>query len=412
MRPRRPALPPRKPGASLNSTAAAPRVLPRRVAPSPGEARGGGRMRDRVAWALGLAVILCGFVYLLRSLVAMLFVGAVVAYLLDPIIDRMEARGLGREQAIGRVFAAIAAVIGLATLILVPSITHEFQILAKNLDGYGEQLQGLAMRAHAYLEETMGRKLPIEPLALLDELRTGFGEDEASVMTAVKDAAPNVGRWVAGALSSAVSGGLSVIISMLNLALLPIFAYYLLRDWDRLVGMVDDTVPASWRARVRRLATDIDLRLGNYVRGQITICVMMGVLYSIGLLIAGIDLAIVVGVGSGLLFIVPYLGTAVGLVLGTALALLKFGVDWHLLAVWATFAIAQGIEGFIITPKIMGDKVGLHPLVVMIALLVGANLFGIWGMLLAIPVTAAGDVLLREWLDAYRRSRFYVDESS
>lgn len=408
MRGRAPVLPPPKPASKLRSTAAAPRALPRRATPAPPQPSG--PARDRVYWGIGLALLILGFVYLLRSLVAMLFVGAVIAYLLDPIIDRMTERGLDREQAIARVFAAIVGALVLAVLVLVPSISHEFQILAHNLDGYGEQLQQLSLRAHAEMERSLGRDLPIEPLALLDELRSGFGEDEASVLSAVKDAAPNVGRWAAGALSSAVTGGVNFLVSFLNLTLLPIFAYYLLRDWDRIIEMVDGTIPAAWRPRARRLATEIDLRLGNYVRGQITICLILGALYSVGLLVSGIDLALVVGVGSGLLFIVPYLGTAVGVVLGTALALLKFGVDWHVVAVWATFAITQGIEGFIVTPKIMGDKVGLHPLVVMIALLVGANLFGLWGMLLAIPATAAGDVLLGEWLAAYRRSRFYTEE--
>ncbi|MEC8423880.1 MAG: AI-2E family transporter, partial [Myxococcota bacterium] len=159
-----------------------------------------------------------------------------------------------------------------------------------------------------------------------------------------------------------------------------------------------------------RVAKEVDRRLSAFVRGQITVSVIMAGLYSAGLLVVGIDLAVPVGVLSGLLFVVPYLGTAVGIVLATVLALLKFGIGWQLVQVAVVFAVVQGIEGYLLTPRIVGDQVGLHPLVVMVALIVGGSLLGIWGMLLAIPITAVLSVFGAEWLDLYRRSRVYAGD--
>jgi predicted PurR-regulated permease PerM len=190
----------------------------------------------------------------------------------------------------------------------------------------------------------------------------------------------------------------------MNLALLPIFSFYLLSEWDRLVAFVGTLVPNRQRARTIRLAKAVDDRLAAFVRGQITVCVVLAILYSLGLWLSGIDLAFTVGMLAGALFVVPYLGTVVGAALGTILCLMKFGVDIHLLYVALAFAIPQFIESWYLTPKIVGDKVGLHPLVVMIALLAGGSLAGIWGMLLAIPLTAILDVLAREGLTIYRSS--------
>ena len=214
--------------------------------------------RERVFWGVGLLLVVGGIVYLLRSVFAILFTSVVFAYLLDPVVDRWEAKGRSRESGIGVIFGCFALLLAVLVFVVLPQVSAEF----------------------------------IE----------------------------------------------------LNLALLPIFTFYLLRDWDRMVAGIDSMIPLRYRERTRRLAGEIDARLGSFVRGQITVCACLAVLYSIGLLISGIDMAIVVGVTAGILFIVPYLGTVVGVVLATALALLKFGFDWHVLAVWGTFGIAQGIE--------------------------------------------------------------------
>ena len=155
---------------------------------------------------------------------------------------------------------------------------------------------------------------------------------------------------------------------------------------------------------------EVDLRLNAFVRGQIKVCLALSVLYTIGLLIIGIDLAIPIGIISGLLFIIPYLGPVVGLFLSCLLALINFGISWHIIGVLAVFGLSQMLEGYILTPKLIGDSVGLSPLVVMISLLVGASLLGIWGMFLAIPVTAVLSVFAAEWLEHYKSSALFTEE--
>jgi predicted PurR-regulated permease PerM len=200
------------------------------------------------------------------------------------------------------------------------------------------------------------------------------------------------------------------VLTLLQLLLLPIFVFYILRDWDRFLARIKAMIPERRRDLVLPMAREIDRRLAGFVRGQITVCLILAVLYSAGLwAFSGIDMPIVVGTLAGLLFVVPYVGTATGVILGSVLALLEFGFDHHILVVWGVFGAVQALEGFVLTPHIVGDKVGLPPLVVMIALIVGGNLLGIWGMLLAIPITAALSVILGVLLQRYRESHFYKE---
>jgi predicted PurR-regulated permease PerM len=368
-------------------------------------------------WGAGLLLLVGGTVYLLRSVFAILFAALVFAYLLDPLVDRLQGRGLQRETGIGLLFAAAALVLTVLLLVVVPLMGQEFRELAGNVAQYVDALKIQLEAWRVQAEGLIGQPIPISGEELLHQIEVAL-RDQAAAETAestglpslLQDAAPNVGRWAADVLTGALTGGFAFVVGVLNLALLPIFTFYLLRDWDHLVTGIDRMTPPRFRFDVRRLSRAIDERLGAFVRGQTTIAAIMGVLYAVGLLITGIDLAVVVGLTAGLLAIVPYLGTAVGILLASILAVLKFGLGWELLGVWATFAVVQGLEGFVITPRIMGEKVGLHPLVVMLALLVGGNLFGVWGMLLAIPVTAAAEVLVGEWVQRYRGSRFFADE--
>lgn len=381
-------------------------ALPRRPAvsaPKPAPLR----WRERAWWALlGLALTV-GALYLLRSVIAVLFTSLILAWLIDPVADRLEARGHPRERAIGLVFAGVASVVVLGVLIVVPSVAVEFARLGENFAVYAAQLHDGVDRARVLAETQLGRPIPMTASEILAELQRSITAQGGSLGQVIQDAGPDLGAWAAALASGVLLGGWSVVVAVLNLTLVPIFTFYMARDWDRMLEVADELVPLRGRETVRLLARRVDERLASFVRGQLTVCAVLAVLYSVGLVIAGIDLALAVGITSGALFIVPYLGTVFGVVTASALALLKFGVDWHLLAVWVTFAVAQGLEGMVLTPTIVGDKVGLHPAVVMVALLVGGNLFGVTGMLLAIPVTAAGHLLLGYGLEQYRASRFF-----
>ncbi|MED5369893.1 MAG: AI-2E family transporter [Myxococcota bacterium] len=374
--------------------------------------------RERIFWILGLLGLGIVIFYLLRSLFAILLASVIFAYLLDPVVDRLQARGLGREAGIAVVFGGLILSFTLGLLLLVPMVAREFAELSVNLSNYIDELAIRLTQARVWLETQTGYTLPVTGEELLHELFQGVEEgaadktgDTSGISDVLTQAAPNVGRWVGGALASALTGGVTVILAVLNWLLLPVFSFYLLRDWDLLVDGVDELIPHSHRPTVRRLAKAIDGRLSAFVRGQILVAGGQGVIYAIGLLISGIDLAIAVGLAAGVLAVVPYLGTIVGIGLASLLAILKFGLSWHLLAVWGTFAAAQVVEGLYLTPKILGDQVGLHPLVVMLAVIVGGSIFGVGGMLLAIPVTAAALVLVEEWIERYRGSRFFSEKS-
>ena len=227
----------------------------------------------------------------------------------------------------------------------------------------------------------------------------------------IANSSPDVQKKAISLASGLLTQGLGFLNTILNLLLLPIFTFYLLRDWDILVEKFNNLLPHSYRARIQENLAEVNIRLNAFVRGQIKLCLYLSVLYTIGLLIVGIDLAIPIGVLSGLLFIVPYLGTAFGIVSSLLLALIDFGFSWQAIGVIVVFAVVQLIEGYYLTPKIIGESVGLSPLVVMIALLVGASLMGIWGMFLAIPITAILSVIGTDWLTRYKESRLFLDEN-
>ncbi|MFT5586360.1 MAG: putative PurR-regulated permease PerM [Cognaticolwellia sp.] len=375
--------------------------------------------RERIFWIVGLVLLGLGIVYLLRSLFAILTAAVIVAYLLDPVIDRMQARGLKREPAIALVFClGVLSSIGIL-LLVVPMVGGEFAELSTNLNGYIADLGTRAAEGQVWLEDKLGREIPVTGDELLQELVTGLNESEVDdsgsgggLTDLLTQAAPNLGRWLGSALGAVLSGGVTVFLAVLNWLLLPVFSFYLLRDWDDLIEGADELIPLGQRTMVRDIASRIDQRLSAFVRGQILVAGAQGIIYAIGLLISGIDLAIAVGLGAGVLALVPYLGTIVGISLASALALLKFGLSWHILAVWGTFAFAQVVEGVYLTPKVLGDKVGLHPLVVMLAVVVGGSLFGVGGMLLAIPATAAALVVVEAWLVRYRGSRFFSERKA
>ncbi len=353
--------------------------------------------RSRLGWSAAILVLLLGLVWLLWPLFSMLFAAAAFAYLLDPVVDRFEARGRSREFGILCIFVGAALGLAVVLLLVVPSVTKQVTELSANLSGYVADLSQRVQPALAFVEQHTGYIVPYS----LDQITQELG-------AALQDLSPDARSMAQRVVTGALSSSFQLVLTIFNLALLPVFIFYILRDWDRSVARVRGLVPSRYHAVAFPLVREIDLRLAGFVRGQITVCLILAVLYSAGLwAFTGIDMPIVVGCLAGLLFIVPYLGTAVGVLLGSLLAVLAFGVDWHLLAVWGVFAAVQAIEGFLLTPYIVGDRTGLSPLVVMIALIVGGNLLGIWGMLLAIPITAALSVLLGALVERYRRSGFF-----
>jgi predicted PurR-regulated permease PerM len=202
-------------------------------------------------------------------------------------------------------------------------------------------------------------------------------------------------------------GGMAVVALLLNLVLIPVVTFYLLRDWDLLVKGVHDLLPRNMEAEISRLASEVDNVLGAFFRGQLMVMLALGLIYSVGLSLVGIELAVLIGMGAGLLSIVPYLGSIVGVLLATGAAIFQFQDLFHLLMVLLVFGAGQAAEGMYLTPKLVGDRIGLHPVTVIFAVLAGGQLFGFLGILLALPVAAALNVLVRHVHKKYRQSDLY-----
>lgn len=355
-----------------------------------------------LAWArwgtIGVGV-LGALVYATWGILPVLFASAVVAYLLDRPIRWLEARGLSRDGAFSALVGVASAALILLVTVVAPSIAHQVGELAVRLKPALEAVRVQVEPWIAQLEARTGQEIPVDLQGLLD-----VAPQYVRKLVDAPDAREAAQSWLTGFLGS----GVAVAGSLLQLMLLPLFTYYLASEWPRILDGVDGLVPPRHRPFVHELSAEIHRRIGGFIEGQVTLCALLGVLYSVGLAITGIDLAVTIGMLSGALFVVPYLGTVVGVVLSSLLAVLKFGLDWHVVGCLLTFGVVQGLEGSVLTPRIVGQRVGLHPLVVMVAVVAGGNLLGIWGVVLAVPITAALSVLASALLRGYRQSRFFA----
>jgi predicted PurR-regulated permease PerM len=348
----------------------------------------------RLLMVIAAAVAAVGLIYLLRTALLPVLVALILAYLLDPVIDRLEARKIPRSAAIFMLAGVLFLLIALVGGFLAVQAQRELVALYHDLPGYLQRFQGkVAPLARHYL----GIRIPTTLQAALAVAEARLANIDPAALKPVSALLGQVTRSTLAFVSWAIS---------------LVFLFYVLRDWDRLKESALDYVPHSHRAYARTKARQIDEILGAFIRGQLTVCVILGVLYSLGLMLTGIDLAVVIGFSAGILFIVPYFGTVLGIAAASIMALLKFGIAWQLVGVWAAFGVAQLLESTIITPRIMGDRVGLSPVIVIFALLVGADLLGILGMLIAVPCAAVIKVFVREALDRYRASQFFLENDA
>lgn len=315
-------------------------------------------------------------VYLLSPILTPFLLAAILAYICDPLVDRIEVRGHSRILGTILVMLGLLLIFALLAAILIPLI----QAQARHL-----------MQQFPLLLE-WGRE------TLLPWLRHTFGidleQDQAELMAWVKSHLAELSQLTAY-LPNLKDGGMILLNFLTNLILVPLVAFYLLRDWDKLVAQTADWIPATARSRVEALAREIDAVLAEFIRGQLSVIVIMILFYSVGLWLAGLQHALAVGMIAGILVFVPYLGVVVGVLLGTLAALAQGAELMGLLPIWGVFAGGQLLEGMAITPWLVGDRVGLHPVAVIFALMAFGQLFGFFGLLLAIPASAALLVALR-----------------
>lgn len=353
---------------------------------------------SRARWGLVLGGLVAGTVYLTWSVLAVLTASVVFAYLLDRPVTWLAKKGVSRDVAFLVWLLVGAAAVVVFALVVVPVLVAQFSELATNLTPYLTRL-GEQLRPYKHtIEKRIGAPVPVS-VESLQAVLPEYARKLADL--------PNAGDVAKDVLAQVATGGAHFVVSALTLALIPVFTFYVCRDFPEIRAGADALVPPRWRGTVREIAGEIDTRVMAYVRGQALLCVILGVLYSVGLLASGIDLAVLVGMVSGFLFLIPYAGAVLGVGVACALALLKFGLDWHVLGAAATFFVVHFIESTFLTPNIVGDRVGLHPLVVMVGVVVCGNLMGVWGLMVAVPLTAAVAVLGGAIVKAWRASRFY-----
>lgn len=343
------------------------------------------------AWLFWIALVGV-LLYLLRGVLMPFVAGMVIAYVLDPLADRLERVGLSR------LMATLVITIGFFTL-----VTLALMLLLPALHG---QIMGFASRVPEYVATVRAFAQP-----LLERVQTLLSpEDMAGINKAVTNFLGTGLSWLGAMAGGLWSGGLAVFHVLSVLLITPLVTFYLLRDWDHMVARIDGWLPRHHHQTIRAQVIAIDRTLAGFARGQATVCLILAALYGTGLSLVGIDFGLVVGMGAGLLSFIPYFGALSGFVTAMTIAAVQFGDAAHLGMVAAVFAVGQVLEGNVLTPKLVGEQVGLHPVWIIFALMAGGALFGFTGVMLAVPIAASIGVLVRFGLGRYLSSRAYAGE--
>jgi predicted PurR-regulated permease PerM len=348
-------------------------------------------VNQRWVWLLfGIALLV--LTYLLRNVITPFLIAAGLAYLGDPVVDRLERWRLSRTWSVVIVFAVLVTIVAVVLLLLVPPLERQIVLLIRSIPGWVDWLQEVAL-------PWLGQQLPAGTLPDSTKLREAAAEHWTVA-----------GGFLPEAFSVLRRSGLTVLTIFGNLILIPVVTFYLLRDWDKLVAHVRTLIPRGILPTTERLARESDAVLSEFLRGQLAVMLSLAVFYSIGLSLCGLNFALLIGIATGLVAFVPYLGFTFGIVLASGAAMLQTQ-DWmSLIPIAAVFGIGQLVETYILTPRLVGERIGLHPVAVIFAVLAGGQLFGFAGVLLALPVAAVIVVLLRYVRERWVSSDVYLEE--
>jgi predicted PurR-regulated permease PerM len=340
-----------------------------------------------------IALILGFFTYLVSSILLPFIVGILMAYLLDPATDKLEETGFGRTTSTVIILTLFIMIFVVAIVALVPLAIDQFQNLAINFPLY---VQKLNTQYGENVTSIISHYVPDVKLRL-QEFATKFSTQILQ----------HTAQFLGGVWNSSLA--IFNIVSLIFLT--PVVAFYLIRDWDKLVAKIHDLLPQKSAPVVKQQMKKIDEIISAYLRGQLSVCVILGLFYAIGLAIVGLNHGFFIGFLTGILSFIPFVGCAIGTVITLIVAYIQFGDLVSIGFVALVFVIGQVLEGNIITPKLVGDKVNLHPLWVIFALLAGGTIFGFIGVLIAIPAAAVIGVLVRFSIEEYKKSGFYKKKS-
>ena len=350
------------------------------------------RFLKRLQW--GLVAFAVGYViWLLGPILTPFVLALLLGWLGDPLVDRLERRGRSRAVAVTLVFLLMTLLLALVLIILVPMIERQIVTLIDSLPQYRDWLLGTAL---PWIEQRTGYEI----MSWLDTDR---------MIELIRGHWQQAGGVAATVLAYVSRSGFAILALVINLVLVPILAFYFMRDWDLLVERVAALIPRDHIGTATRLAQETSDSLGGFLRGQFLVMLGQGAIYAVGMSLVGLRLGLLIGMVAGLISFIPYLGATVGILLALIAAIVQAqGFDWQLLIlIGVVFTVGQLVESYVLTPRLVGDRIGLHPVAVIFAVLAGGQLFGFLGMLLALPVAAVANVLLRYAHERYMHSRLY-----
>jgi len=345
--------------------------------------------RQMWVWIAGLVIFLT-LLYTLSSVLTPFVAGLAVAYFLDPLADRLERLMKSRTAATAVIILTFFALLSILGMILFP-------LLQAQVMGLIARLPEVMKAAHELIDPLM---VQIEQQLGADEiqkLKDGAGAFTGAAVS-----------WLIGVLKSLFLGGKAFVNALSLLFIMPVVAFFLLRDWDVLVTKVDELLPRASADTIRAQFRDIDATIAGFVRGQATVCLVLGTIYAVGLTLVGLEFGLLIGLVTGLMAFVPYVGMLIGLMIAFGVALMQFSDIGSFVLVAAVFASGQTIDAAFLTPNLVGGRVGLHPVWIIFALMAGGALFGFTGVLLAVPVASVIGVLVRFAITRYRASTLYT----
>lgn len=348
---------------------------------------------QRHVWFWGISLVVFGLiVWMLKGVLLPFVIGMAVAYFLDPVTTRLEKTGMGRAAATSVVLLSFVALFVLGVMLAFPVLQGQFVAFVEAVPAYVEKLRALSA---PWIEKLQTQVLATPP----EKIQQQAGGMAGAALS-----------WASGALKKIWDGGVALFDIFSIILIAPVVSFYMLRDWPVMVDKVDSWLPRRHAETIRGLVRQMDAALSGFVRGQAMVCVVLGLIYAVALSFAGLNFGFFIGFAAGLLSFIPYVGTLVGFVTGMLVGWFQFDGDVQQLAIIAAiFGAGQLIEGNVLTPKLVGDKIGLHALWILFALMAGGALLGFTGVMIAVPVAAVVAVLIRFALAQYLQSGYYHD---
>ncbi len=343
-------------------------------------------------WLIAV-VVLCAMLYVFSPILLPFIMGMAIAYFLDPVADWLERLHFPRIAATSVILGVFALVFIVFLIILVPVL--------------GEQITNFGTKLPDYLKSLVKLFDDVAP----DSLKQLLADEAGNYDERLAEYGTELVNWGSALLKSLVSGGLAILNLFSLLIVTPVVAFYMLNDWDRMVAYIDSWLPRDHIEAIRALAREVDTVLAGFIRGQGSVCLVLGIIYAGSLSVVGLNFGMLIGLMSGLISFIPYVGSITGFVVAGGIALVQFlpGGDWiSVVIVLSIFVVGQLIEGYVLSPKLVGDRVGLHPVWLMFALFAFGYLFGFVGLLLAVPLAAAAGVLIRFGIKSYMESPVFL----